>query len=162
MIRRATEQDAEAIGRMWEKLALYHCELDPDLPRPAPQGGHLYAQRIIHRLNDTHTRTLVAEEDGQLVGYVLGVVVDFVPEMFEQNSGGFLADIFVEDAYRQRGVGRQLVDALTEWFRAHGVHYFEWYVAANNPVGRAFWQSVGGRDLMVRMRIDVDGGKDTG
>ena len=156
MIRRATEADVDAIGALWEKLALYHCALDPDLPQPADNGGALYAQRIRSRLNDSHTRVLVAEVDGQVVGFVLGVLVDYVPEMFRQQMGGFLADIYVDDAHRTRGIGRALVDKLAEWFRAHGIDYYEWYVAANNPTARAFWAAQGGRDLMIRMRKRLD------
>jgi ribosomal protein S18 acetylase RimI-like enzyme len=156
MIRRATEADVDAIGALWEKLALYHCALDPELPQPAEKGGQLYAQRIHSRLNDHHTRVLVAEIDQRVVGFVLGVLVDYVPEMFQQQMGGFLADIYVDEPYRTRGIGRALVDQLAEWFRAHDVDYFEWYVAANNPTARAFWAAQGGRDLMIRMRTRLD------
>ena len=31
----------------------------------------------------------------------------------------------------------------------------EWYVAKDNPSARAFWQTLKGRDVMVRMRADL-------
>lgn len=156
MIRQARQEDADAIARMWEDLVRYHHMIDSDLPDTAPNGGRVYAHRITDRLNDTHTRVLVAEEDGRVVGYVLGVIVDLVPEMFAQEDGGFLADIYVDEAYRGGGVGRALVEALSEWFQERGVRYFEWYVASHNEAGRAFWRAVGGRDMMIRMRTNIE------
>jgi ribosomal protein S18 acetylase RimI-like enzyme len=152
MIRLAKREDADAIARMWENLVRYHRLIDEALPDFAPDGGRLYAQRLTDRLQDTHTRVLVAEEEGKVVGYVLGVIVDLVPEMFSQEDGGFLADIYVEEAYRGRGIGRSLVEALSVWFKERGVSYFEWYVASHNRDGRAFWNALGGRDIMIRMR----------
>lgn len=156
MIRAARPEDVEIIGELWVKLAEYHTRLDPALPRVAADGAMHYARRIAGRLNDTHTCTLVAEDDGVIVGYVLGLLHDFVPEMFQQESGGFLADIYVEESHRGRGVGRALVMHLRDWFRAHKVEYMEWYVSANNEAGRAFWSAIGGRDLMVRMRASLE------
>jgi ribosomal protein S18 acetylase RimI-like enzyme len=156
MIRPAAASDAVAIGKLWEKLVAYHQELDADMPRATLQGASLYARSLLDRLDDSHTCVFVAEEDGKIVGYVLGVVVDLLPEMFEQEAGGFLADIFVEDAYRGRGIGRGLVDALVSWFRQKGLKHFEWHVAANNPGALAFWEKIGGRSWQVRMRAGIE------
>ena len=155
VIRRAAAGDTDAVGRLWEKLVAYHRSLDERLPEAANNGGDLYARRIMDRINDTHTGIFVAEVDGEIVGFVLGLIVDLVPEMFRQLTGGFLADIYVDDAFRRCGVGRQMVSALVEWFEARGVQYMEWYVASENAVGRAFWENVGGRAIMVRMRLNL-------
>jgi GNAT superfamily N-acetyltransferase len=156
MIRPAIASDVVAIGKLWEQLVAYHRELDEVYPRATPQGASLYARSLRDRLNDSHTKVFVAEEDGRLVGYVLGVVVDLLPEMFEQEAGGFLADIFVEEAYRGRGIGRGLVEALVDWFREKGLQHYEWHVAATNYPALAFWAQVGGRQLQIRMRANID------
>lgn len=155
-IRLAKREDADAIARMWEDLVRYHQMIDEALPAATHNGGAMYAKRLTDRLDDTHTRVLVAEIDGQVIGYVLGVIVDLVPEIFVQEYSGFLADIYVEEAYRGKGVGRALVDALRDWFRQRSVRYFEWNVAARNAAGRAFWNAMGGRDMMIRMRTTLE------
>ncbi|HLV34492.1 MAG TPA: GNAT family N-acetyltransferase [Spirillospora sp.] len=161
MIRPAIASDVVAIGKLWEQLVAYHRELDEVYPRATPQGASLYARSLRDRLNDSHTKVFVAEEDGRLVGYVLGVVVDLLPEMFEQEAGGFLADIFVEEAYRGRGIGRGLVEALVDWFREKGLRHYEWHVAATNYPALSFWAQIGGRQLQIRMRADIDEDKAT-
>lgn len=155
MIRSAVASDAVAIGKLWEKLVAFHREIDADMPRSTLQGASLYARSLSDRLNDSHTRVLVAEEDGRIVGYVLGVMVDLMPEMFEQEAGGFLADIFVEEAYRGQGVGRALVEGLIDWFREKGLKHYEWHVAATNGSAIAFWEQLGGRPWQIRMRADI-------
>ena len=104
---------ADAIARLWEQLVAYHRALDDNLPVAAPDGAERYAERLIDRLEDSQTCVLVAQEGGEIVGFVLGVVVDLVPEMFMPESGGFLADVFVEQAYRRRGIGQALVGQVS-------------------------------------------------
>ena len=155
VIRPAVASDAVAIGKLWEKLVAYHRKIDDDMPRATADGAALYARNLSNRLEDSHTQVFVAETDGKLVGYVLGVVVDLVPEMFEYESGGFLADIFVEEGYRSRGIGTALVKGLRDWFRENGLDHFVWHVAATNRDALRFWEQLGGRYLQIRMRADI-------
>ena len=75
--------------------------------------------------------------------------------MFVEERTGFLADIYVDDAWRSHGVGTALVEALANWFRSRGVEYMEWYVASANADGIAFWKSRGGAEIMQRMRMSI-------
>jgi ribosomal protein S18 acetylase RimI-like enzyme len=154
-IRPMTKDDADAIAELWLALVAYHQVLDPALPAAAPGGQHRYVRRLIDRIDDPYTCALVAEEDGHVMGFVLGMVVDLMQDIFAQEMGGFLADIYVEPEYRKRGVGKALVNTLRQWFRQRNIHSFEWHVAAHNPDGIAFWRAVGGREVMIRMRADV-------
>lgn len=147
--------DVERIGELWEQLVIYHHALDARLPAPALNGGHLYARRVADKLDDSHTRVFVAQHDGRVIGFALGVIVDLVPEMFASDRGGFLADIYVEDDFRRQGIGRRLVDALAAWFRSRGVNHLELYVAARNHEGRSFWASLGGTEVMQRVRVEL-------
>lgn len=156
MIRPATLADVDRIGQLWHELASYHHKLDAHLPKPAENGHEIYARQLAGRLGDSHTKLLVAEESGQIVGYVLGVVVDLVPDMFEQAIGGFLADIYVDVNYRRHGLGTQLVNALIDWFKDQDIGYMQWNVSAMNADARAFWQQLGGHDSMIRMRLNLD------
>lgn len=160
VIRAATAADANAIGRLWGELVAYHRALDPHLPVAAPDGARRYAQLLLQRLDDPNTHAYVAESNGRPVGFVLGMIVDLVPDIFAEEPCGFLADIYVDAAYRRQGVGRRLVAAMVEGFKKRGVTYFDWQVASLNTEGLAFWRALGGRDLMIRMRADVEDVRD--
>jgi GNAT superfamily N-acetyltransferase len=157
IVRAATARDIDAVAALWAELVAYHHALDADLPPATPRGALAYGRRIIDRLDDPSARVLVAELDQRVVGYALGFVVDLVPEMFDQAAGGFLADIFVAESQRRRGVGRALVDSMTTWFSQQGLSYWEWHVAARNPDATAFWHAMGGREVMLRMRAPLEG-----
>lgn len=156
VIRLAIAEDIETIGQLWEQLVEHHTHLDTRLPESVPNGGRRYARRLYDTLRDDYARLLVAVVEGKVVGYVLGMIVDLAPDMFEQETSGFLADIFVAPHSRRTGAGRALVLELARWFRERGVQYYEWHVAARNVEALAFWQSVGGEAVMVRMRASVN------
>lgn len=156
VIRPARLADTPSIGAMWADLVAYHRDLDSALPDAVAEGAQLYARRIADRLEDTQSQTLVAVHDGEVVGFVLGFVIDMAPEMFLPQTAGFLADIYVRPAMREQGVGRRLVAALGNWFQDRGIRHMELYVADRNLRGRAFWESLGGRDMMRRVRVPLD------
>ncbi|MDX2077967.1 MAG: GNAT family N-acetyltransferase [bacterium] len=155
IIRPATQADITAIGGLWKKLADHHQALDPRLPKPARFGDELYANRIGSQLDDAYHQVLVADYHEQIVGYVLGMIADYMPDIFVAESTGFLADIFVDEAHRGTGVGKKLVLALQAWFKSRGIVTMEWYVAAQNTSAKAFWEHIGGKNLIIRMRLDL-------
>lgn len=157
MIRRVEARDEQAIAQLWQALTDYHVALDPRLPGATPGAADRYAQRLIERRNDPFTRAFVAETGGQVIGYVLGAVVNLHPDLFEHVDVGFIADIFVDPACRRQGIARRLVHTINAWFAQQNVTHTEWQVAAANPDGIRFWESVGGSAIMNRMRMDVNG-----
>lgn len=155
-IRLVQPKDQTAIARLWQALTDDHVRLDPRLPGATPGAAGRYAERLLERRDDPYTRTFVAEVDGQVVGYILGAVIDLHPDLFEHVDSGFIADIFVDPAYRGRGLARQLVTTMNNWFSEQGVSRTEWQVAALNADGIRFWEAVGGSPIMLRMRMDLD------
>lgn len=156
-IRAVEPRDRAALARLWQALTDYHVQLDPRLPAATPGAARRYAARLLERRHDPFTRAFVAEVDGQVVGYVLGAVIDLQPDLFEHADAGFIADLFVDPAFRRRGIARRLVEAINAWFAGQGVRHTEWQVAAANEDGLRFWQAIGGRAITVRMRVELDG-----
>lgn len=145
---------------MWLALVAYHQALDPAFPGPSPGGQQRYVRRLLDRLEDRHTRVVVAELDGRVVGYALAMIADLMPDIFDQQPSGFLADIYIEAGARRLGIGRALVESLKAWFGEQGIQCFDWHVAAQNHEGIAFWRALGGQDVMLRMRSQIEGQKD--
>lgn len=157
LIRQAQEEDVDAIAGLWVELVAYHSALDDNMPQPAPDGFRRYAYRIRQNLLMFTGKVLVAEDGDELVGYLSGAIVDLLPDVFEDERGGFLADIYVKPSYRSQGIGQALVNAFKEWLQVRGVQTVEWYVAAANTPAIRFWHDVaGGRDMLIRMRASTE------
>ncbi len=159
VIRTARGEDMRAIAELWTELVQFHRAIDGRLPPAAADGARRYAERLEDRLSDRFSRVLVAERDGVVIGYVFGMVVDLVSDLFVHEACGFIADIFVTQSQRQGGVGRALVSALTTWFAAQGVQYYEWHVADRNEAAKAFWEALGGEAVLIRMRHIITHGE---
>lgn len=156
MIRLASADDAQRIGELWLEMVRFHRQFDPMLFNASEKGAEFYQQSIVSRLNDPNTRVLVAEEDGQVIGYVLGMIADIMAEVFQPIRSGFLADIYVQEDYRRRGIGKELVERLVLWFQSKDVAYYEWHVAQKNSKAVEFWESMGGEVTMLRMRAKIE------
>jgi GNAT superfamily N-acetyltransferase len=157
-VRRATGEDIGFIAALWLELVAYHNALDPDLPTTTDESEEQYAHFVYRYMQRGDGVVFLAvDSKGAIVGYVFGMLTNLVPDLFAPLHGGMVVDLYVQADARRRGVGRALYGALVGWFRAKDVRTVEWDVAANNPAGRAFWQAVGGRDMMVRMQTKLDG-----
>jgi len=157
MIRLATKEDTQRIGEMWLEMVNHHRQFDAIMFNASEKGAEFYQQNIANRLNDPNTRVLIAEEDGQVVGYVLGMIADIMAEVFMPVRSGFLADIYVMPEYRRQGIGKDLVERLILWFQSKDIKYYEWHVAQKNQNAVKFWQAMGGEITMLRMRAKIEG-----
>ncbi|NDJ76898.1 MAG: GNAT family N-acetyltransferase [Chloroflexi bacterium] len=154
-VRPVAPADKAAIAQLWQALTDYHVALDPRLPAATPGAAERYADRLVERRDDPMTCVYVAEIDGQVIGYILGAIIDLYADLFEHSNVGFIADVFVEPAFRRQGIARQLVDRVNAWLVEQGIRHTEWQVAAANTGGIRFWEAVGGLATMVRMQMPL-------
>lgn len=160
-VRPARRDEAGDIAELWEELVEYHHQIDPNLPVATSDGVERYAYFIMDRIDRTDSIVVVAIDDqGRVVGYALAFIIELVPEMFVQQRAGFLADVYVQPSARRQGHGRALYGAIVDWCQTNGLQTLEWEVAAANTTGRAFWQAMGGSELMIRLRRTLDHDRD--
>lgn len=77
--------------------------------------------------------SLVAEEDGKIVGFINGVAKKvFLGGETNENTPGYLTCVFVKKDYRRQGIGSALVNALGEAFKAAGKSVYA--CNGNNPI----------------------------
>ena len=85
-------------------------------------------------------RCLIAESDGQAVGYALfyGIYSSL------KGYGIFLEDLFVREMFRGRGIGRALLSQVARIARKEGSYGIRWEVLAWNEPAIRFYKSLGG------------------
>ena len=106
-----------------------------------------WKQRITEYLNRTHhpqkalqERVLfVAEAEKKIIGFIAG----HLTQRF--NCDGELQWINVSEAYRNKGIGFEMICILNKWFILHNA--FKICVDAGNERARKFYQKHGAEDL---------------
>lgn len=134
-VRNMTELDIDAITRIderitgryrpevWERRVVYYIRRDPDAPK-------------------------VAEQDGRVVGFMLGEVRG--GEFGLEEPTGWLEFFGVDPAARGAGVGRLLTDALLAHFRASGAHVVRTMVAERDRDIDSFLRAMGFGDAPLK------------
>ncbi len=116
-IRDATAADYPAYARLFP-------ELGPEFPVPSQRDW----------LDTFAAETLVAERGGAIVGYVLGAPF---------GTMGHVSQLVVTPSCRREGLGRQLMFAMAERFRAMGCDAWQLNVKRENTAAYATYRALG-------------------
>ena len=154
MIRPASVSDQEALGRFGAALMRQHHESDPlrFLTAERPEAG--YGRFLVSRLTKADTAVLVAERSQRIVGYAYASIE---PTSWEDLRGpcGFLHDLYVDEASRGRGVGRELADAAIAWMRSKGMSQVVLWSKTGNDAAQRLFARLGFRKTMIEMTLDA-------
>ncbi len=133
LLRDAVPSDAAEIARLVRALAEYE--------RLAHEC-HGTAEDFRRELfgDSPHAFAMLAEADGAVVGLALWFR-NF--STFAARHGIYLEDLFVEPAYRGRGIGRALFVALARRAVQEGCARLEWSVLDWNAPSIAFYRALG-------------------
>jgi len=132
-IRIAQRSDVALILQFVRKLAEYERLLHMVVATEADIARDLFGQnpRVFCDL---------AFWDGAPVGFALWF---HNYSTFHARHGIYLEDLFVEPAYRGRGIGKALLRHLAERCRADGLARLEWQVLDWNAPSISFYKSLG-------------------
>ena len=154
-LRRATEADLPSIKRMAHEFVEYLNTIDgPEAIDPAIFDR---IEKLAFGREPLCTIEL-AEIDGTPVGYMIyfiGVETNgFEPALY-------IADLFVRDAWRERGIGRVFMDRAAAILHARGGRTLFWVVWNKNRTAIDFYRRLGAEiwDEAILMRWDPGSGR---
>lgn len=153
-IRPATAADVPHVLPMVERIAALHESWDPDKYGFLPNVAQMYRGWLTSRANDARSVFLVAERDGTVVAFLVGTIEREIP-IYRLSEFGFIHDVWVEPAYRNEGVGRQMTMLAIERFRAMGVRQIRLDTAAKNDAARGLFASCGFRPTVTEMLLET-------
>lgn len=136
LIRPATIDDACLLMRFSSELAEYEREPNAVLITEETLAKDGFGSQ-------PKFRALIAEWDGQPVGYAL--FYDFYSSW--RGSGIFLEDLFVREQFRGHGIGKALLSHVASIARQEGRHAVRWEVLDWNKPAIEFYKSLGARFL---------------
>jgi ribosomal protein S18 acetylase RimI-like enzyme len=155
-IRPATPADLPALGRLGALLVRLHHDLDPDrFIAPTPRTGDAYAAFLGTQLREPSVVVLVAEREGQVLGYSYSAAEGQDYQAL-RGPAGVLHDLVVDPVHRGRGIGRLLLDATLTALEGRGVRRAVLMVADANGPARTLFAGAGFRRTMVEMTRELE------
>ncbi|MBP1754125.1 MAG: N-acetylglutamate synthase [Firmicutes bacterium] len=123
MIRLFTIMDYDEVYQLWKRT--------PGVGLRSMDDSQDGIERFLKR---NPTTNFVAEENGHIVGVVLGG---------HDGRRGYIYHTCVDEAYRRRSLGRELMDRMTEAMQEEGITKLGLICFTNNYKGNKFWQNLG-------------------
>ncbi len=141
-VREATEQDLEAVIALWAELAAFHNALDDRFGLAHEQAQATFMDFMREGLGDPERLVLVAEVDGEVVGFG-HVMTKPTPPIYPRPKTGFITDLAVRADQRRGGLGRALLHGIQAWCAERGLKDLGLGAAVRNPVALGFWSAMG-------------------
>ncbi|WP_377297660.1 GNAT family N-acetyltransferase [Rhizobium sp. SGZ-381] len=144
VVRDATAQDEAAWRKLWaDYLAFYKVTLADDVT------DYTWA-RILDPASRVAMR--VAEVEGQLAGFAIH---HFHDSTWVKAPDCYLEDLFLDETFRGRGIGRALMEDLVAICRKDGWARLYWHTDEGNVTARKLYDSFVASDGHVRYRIKL-------
>jgi ribosomal protein S18 acetylase RimI-like enzyme len=153
-VRPAARADMPAVARLAAALVRQHHAFDPRrflCIEPMEPG---YSRWLTRELDNEEAIVLVAEEDGEILGYAYAALV---PRDWNSllDACGTLHDVYVAEEARGRGIGSALVEDVTARLRALGAPRLVLHAAAQNAAAQRLFERLGFRRTMIEMTREL-------
>jgi GNAT superfamily N-acetyltransferase len=154
-IRRAIESDEEPLGRFGGALMRQHHAADPGRFIRAERPEAAYGRFLVSQLSNPNSLVLVAEDSGTTVGYVFADV-ESTNWMELRGPCGVVHDVYVDEAARHLGAGRELMRAAIDWVYSKGRSQVVLLTKTRNEHAQHLFAALGFRPTMIEMTLDRD------
>jgi len=150
-IRLATPADVPAVAKMVRKLCDLHQSWDPARYAFRENIEQMEQSWLTDRAAGPRAVFLVADrQERGPVAFLIGTVEREI-RIYKLEEFGFVHDLWVEEDYRNEGLGRQLVMRAIERFEEIGVKQIRLDTAAANEAARKLFASCGFRASVIEM-----------
>ena len=146
-IRPGRREDAAEAARLWVQSAEEHTSHDR-VYETAPGAEKTMRRFLADVAKSSYSFLFVAVVGDRTVGFISGELRQGSPT-FLPKTWASVDDVFIEPEYRNRGMGRALLQSVQAWAQERGADGISLQVAAANLRGRKFYEDLGFRDISV-------------
>jgi GNAT superfamily N-acetyltransferase len=120
-IEKYRPEDFDALAIMIGRLQEYERLLMPNLKSPNVVAD-AYAQELVDTASGARGQILIARDDSRIIGCIAGYLHEDDDPCLQEDDRIYaqVCDLYVEERWRMRGVGRLLLTAIEEQMRRRG------------------------------------------
>lgn len=145
-IRPVISSDIKVLDDLQNKLAIYERPFTPTIKK----DGKIRYYDIEKLIASDKTLLLVAEDDSNLVGCCFGEIRN--NEDWSANKYyGYIGLMFTEEKYRNKGIGKSLIDKILEWLKEKEIKDIRLKVYDKNIKAVDFYKRLGFENHIVEM-----------
>ncbi len=149
----ATVDDVPAMAALWhERMTLQ--QLTDRRLRLLPSGREKWSAAVERWLADDHWQIVVARQQGEVVGYSIGLVQDNLPGVAPE-CVGVVSELVIGVHSAGSGAGQLLLQPLKAWFAQQGIQHIVVQVSPRQPVEQAFWRALGASEWIGFMWMEL-------
>jgi ribosomal protein S18 acetylase RimI-like enzyme len=149
-IRKANQDDASRLDELLTKLIQderqYDVNINPDF---------VVNKFYFYQLGLPNHVSFVAVDNGRIVGYVYGFINGTPPIVL--HSVVKLDALFIEEEYRNKGIGKALVNEFKKWAFDASARYVELSVLIDNEYGKKLYKDCGFKLQKEFLNCDLKG-----
>jgi len=144
-IRGYREEDRERLAELFDDFQDYLVALDPlRRLRRVPGYGEEALARTLDEVREKRGLFAVALDGETIVGFVVGILQEQKNRRDVIDSmGGRVTDLYVDSAYRGRGIGTLLMQHIEAYFRMNGCDVAQVEVFVPNAPARRLYEKFG-------------------
>jgi GNAT superfamily N-acetyltransferase len=135
MIITAKPGDVEQLQCLFKKMFEIYC-FEQDVNYPYSEHGTDYLKDRI-----STGMCITAQAHGKIIGFVTGSISDTLP-FKTYRKHGFIENVFIEEEYRNRGIGKRLIKRLVDIYHSCGINRIH-TDSEDRPELRQFYKSIG-------------------
>jgi len=120
----------------------------------ASDSKRKWSEYLREKFSEISTKLIVAEEEGEIVGFMLCLLEPNVP-VYKERKIGVISDVFVKEQRRRKGLAKKMFDFVAKWLKKNKVRTVRLNVAADNLEARAAWRMLGFESFMIDKRLDL-------
>lgn len=152
-IRSLEEDDIDGVCELWQELAQMREEITETriLNEDAPDYFFGYATGLLQRRDSL---CLVADDDGELVGYLIATK-QRRPPIYHHTRVAYLSDAYIQKSHRRKGIMKQFAQELEAWAQREGVTAIDVQVFQNNEMARDIYRHLGFSDYRTLLRKEI-------
>ena len=151
-IRKATKKDLDQLVELSHQLymdQMNRCQVEFILRK---NFKRIQKREFSKRLKDPKKVFFVADEDGEIVGFISGNLEED-PPIFMYRKKGHIGEFYVKEEFRGRGIGKKLFAEMKKWFRKKKVKTVRLYVVKCNIGAKKMYKSLGFKPVDIEQLV---------